>query len=166
MLNYLKHDSSVLTPFDDSSLGLKLKGYLMVPNDALENKIAIYTIRITQDILADNPDIVDRWMRKIHEEYMSKKRACDFDNDPVACFNLSVYEEFEKHMKSWDDGGMITISLPGNRAIRVSKKPLFAVSKTPAESCDVCRMTFATTKELVKHYADAHPAMIERVMMP
>ncbi|HEU4984091.1 MAG TPA: hypothetical protein VFT58_00510, partial [Nitrososphaera sp.] len=83
-----------------------------------------------------------------------------------ACFNLSIYEEFEKHLKSWDDGGMLTISLPGNRTIRVSKKPLFSVSKSPAESCEECRMTFATVKELVKHYREKHPASIEKVMIP
>lgn len=152
--------------FEDGSLGLKLKGYLIVPNDALENKIAIYTLRIVQDILSENPEVVDGWLRNIHEDYMAKKRACDFENDPVACFNLSIYEEFEKHLKSWDDGGMLAISLPGNRTIRVSKKPLFSVSKSPAESCEECRMTFATVKELVKHYREKHPASIEKVMIP
>ncbi|HVX02812.1 MAG TPA: hypothetical protein VHA09_06630 [Nitrososphaera sp.] len=152
--------------FEDDSLGLKLKGYLIVPNDALENNIAVYTLRIVQDILSDHPEIVDGWLHKIHEEYMSKKRACDFENDPVACFNLSAYEEFEKHMRSWDDGGMLAISLPGNRTLRVSKKPLFSVSKSPAESCGECRMTFATVKELVRHYRDKHPASIEHVMIP
>jgi len=152
--------------FEDGSLGLKLKGYLIVPNDALENKIAIYTLRIVQDILSENPEVVDGWLRNIHEDYMAKKRACDFENDPVACFNLSIYEEFEKHLKSWDDGGMLTISLPGNRTIRVSKKPLFSVCKSPAESCEECRMTFATVKELVKHYREKHPASIEKVMIP
>ncbi len=150
---------------EDKSLGLKLKGYLIVPNDALENKIAIYTMRIAQDILSNNPDLVDGWLRKIHEEYMSKRRACDFENDPVACFNLSAYEEFEKHLKSWEDGGMIAITLPGNRTIRVSRKPLFSVSKRPAESCEICRMTFATVKELVKHHREKHPASTEQFMI-
>ena len=152
--------------FEDSSLGLKLKGYLIVANDALENKIAIYTIRIAQDILSANPEVVDGWLQKLHQEYMSKRNACEFENDPVACFNLSVYEEFEKHFESWNDGGMIAISLPGDRAIRVSKKPLFAVSKTPAESCEVCRMSFGSVKELVKHYHEKHPTMVEHVTIP
>jgi hypothetical protein len=151
---------------EDDSLSLKLKGYLIVPNDELENKFAVYTIRIAQDILSDNPEIVDKWLRKIHEEYMIKKRACDFENDPVSCFNLSTYEEFEKNFKSWEDGGMLAISLPGNRTIRVSKKPLFSVSKSPAEICEECRMTFATVKELTKHYREKHPAKIERLMIP
>jgi hypothetical protein len=149
---------------DDKSMGLKLKGYFIVPNDALENAIAVYTIRIAQDILSDNPDLVDRWLRKIHDEYMTKRRACDFENDPVACFNLSEYEEFEKHLKSWDDGGIIAITLPGNRTIRVSRSPLFSVSKRPAESCDICRMTFATERELMKHRQEKHPANIEQFM--
>ena len=154
------------TAFEDSSLGLKLKGYLLVPNDALENKIAIYTIRIAQDMLAEHPEVVDGWLQKLHHEYLTKRNACEFESDPVACFNLSIYEEFEKHYKSWQDGGLIAISLPGDRVVRVSKKPLFSVSKTPAESCDECRMAFATVKELVRHYGEKHPAMIEKVTMP
>lgn len=152
--------------FEDSSLGLKLKGYLVVPNDALENKIAVYTMRIAQDILSEHPEIVDGWLSRIHQEYIEKKKACEFESDPVACFNLSPYEEFEKQYRSWNDGGMIAISLPGNRTLRVSKEPLFAVSKTPADTCDVCMQAFGSGKELVKHFKDKHPAMIERVMLP
>lgn len=152
--------------FKDSSLGLMLKGYLLVPNDALENKIAVYTIRISQDMLTEHPEVVDSWLNNLHKEYLEKRNACEFENDPVACFNLSVYEAFEKHYKSWEDGGMVAISLPGNRTIRISKKPLFSVSNTPAESCDECRMTFGTVKELVRHYNEKHPAMIEKVMIP
>jgi hypothetical protein len=152
--------------FGDSSLGLKMKGYLIVPNDALENKIAIYTLRIAQDILSEEPEVVDGWLQKIHQEYLSKRNACQFDNDPVACFNLSVYEEFEKHFESWNDGGLFAISLPGDRTIRVSKKPLFEVSKSPAESCEVCRQSFGSIKELVKHYREKHPDMIEQVTIP
>lgn len=152
--------------FDDSSLGLKLKGYAIVPNDALEVKIAIYTPAIAQAVLSEHPEVVDAWLGRLQAEYMEKKRACEFESDPVACFNLAAYEEFERHLKSWNDGGMIAISLPGNRAIRLSKDPLFAVSKTPAETCDVCKMSFGSVKELVKHYRSRHPAMIEQVTIP
>jgi hypothetical protein len=40
------------------------------------------------------------------------------------------------------------------------------VSRTPAETCDVCRLSFGSTKELVKHYRERHPAMIEKVTIP
>jgi hypothetical protein len=152
--------------FADSSLGLKLKGYSIVPNNALETKIGIYTADITQSILQEHPEFVDGWLEKLHQEYIAKKKACEFDSDPVACFNLSIYEEFEKHLESWNDGGLIAISLPGDRVIRVSKRPLFSVSKEPAEVCDVCQLSFGSVKELVKHYSEKHPAMIERVTIP
>lgn len=112
--------------FEDESLGLKLKGYSLVPNDALETKIAIYTPEIVQSILSEHPEILDRWLQSLHTEYISKKKLCDFENDPVACFTLSVYEEFEKHFKSWQDGGIIAITLPQDRAIRISKRPLIS----------------------------------------
>ncbi len=153
--------------FEDRSLGLKLKGYSIVPNDALETKIAIYTPEIVQSILSEHPEIVDNWLLNIHEEYIAKKKLCEFDNDPVACFNLSLYEEFEKHLKSWNDGGMIAISLPGDKAIRVSKKPLISFARlSAAEICDVCKLSFGSVKELVRHYKEEHPVMVERVMIP
>ena len=113
--------------FVDDSLGLVLKGYRLVPNGALETKIAIYTPEIVQSILSEHPDIIDRWLQDLHREYINKKKSCDFENDPVACFSLSVYEEFEKHYKSWQDGGIIAISLPQDRVIRISKSPLFSI---------------------------------------
>lgn len=113
--------------FVDESLGLVLKGYRLVPNGVLGTKIAIYTPEIVQSILSERPDIIDRWLQNLHDEYISKKKSCDFENDPVACFSLSVYEEFEKHYKSWQDGGIIAISLPHDRVIRISKSPLFSI---------------------------------------
>lgn len=112
--------------FEDESLGLKLKSYSLVPNDSLETKIAIYTPEIVQSILSEHPELLDRWLQSLHTEYISKKKLCDFENDPVACFTLSVYEEFEKHFKSWQDGGIIAITLPQDRAIRISKRPLIS----------------------------------------
>lgn len=152
--------------FEDRALGLKLKGYVIVPNDALETAIAVHTIDMTKSILAEHPEVVDAWLERLHREYMDRKKSCEFDSDPVACFNLSLYEEFEKHYASWNDGGLVAISLPGDRTIRVSKRPLFSVSRTPAETCDVCRLSFGSTKELVKHYREKHPAMIEKVTIP
>ena len=112
--------------FEDKSLGLKLKGYGLVPNDALETKIAIYTPEIVQSILSEHTQIIDGWLQSLHTEYISAKKLCDFENDPVACFTLSVYEEFEKHFKSWQDGGIIAINLPQGRVIRISKRPLIS----------------------------------------
>lgn len=152
--------------FEDRALGLKLKGYVIVPNDALETTIAVHTIDITKSILAEHPEVVDAWLEKLHREYVDGKKSCDFGGDPVACFNLSLYEEFEKHYNSWNDGGLVAISLPGNRTIRLSKRPLFSISHTYAETCDVCKLSFGLAKEMVKHYKERHPAMIEKVTIP
>jgi len=118
-------------PFEDKSLGLKLKGYILVPNGVLETKIAIYTPDIVQSILSEHPEIVESWLQALHSEYISKKKLCDFENDPVACFTLSAYEEFEKHYKSWQDGGIIAITLPQNTVIRISKTPLVSIVSEP-----------------------------------
>lgn len=152
--------------FEDALFGLKLKGYRIVPNDALETTIAVYTPEVAQSILSVHPEIVERWLQKLHAEYISKKKLCDFENDPVACFTLSAYEEFEKHLKSWEDGGLIAITLPRNRVIRVTKKPLFSVVSTPTYTCDSCLVTFGSVGGLVKHYKAKHPEMIEKVTIP
>lgn len=135
-------------------LGLKLKGYGLVPNGALETKIAIYTPEIVQSILSEHPEIVDRWLQNLHSEYISKKKSCDFENDPVACFTLSAYEDFEKHFNSWQDGGIIAIVLPWDKVIRVSKKPLISIvtdSKTSYLVCNVCFASFADLDEFERH---------------
>ena len=139
--------------FGDESLGLKLKGYRLVPNEALETKIGVYTLEITQSILSEHPEIIDRWLQKLHREYISKKRSCDFENDPVDCFNLSAYEEFERHFGSWEDGGMIAIVLPHENVIRVSKKPLISIvnEKSTNFVCSKCLATFAELSEFESH---------------
>lgn len=142
--------------FNDESLGLKLKGYHIVPNSALQTKIAIYTPEIVQSILLEHPDIVDGWLQKLHNEYISKKKSCDFDNDPVACFAVSAYEEFEKHFKSWQDGGMIAIAVSSDSIIRLTKKPLISVALTSKNSqghlvCSKCFAQFTDIDEFAKH---------------
>ena len=139
--------------FEDQSLGLMLKGYHLVPNDALETKIAIYTPEIVQSVLAEHPDIIDRWLQKLHNEYINNKKLCDFENDPVACFNLSAYEEFERHFKSWEDGGMIAIVLPHDRVIRLTKKPLISMlgGKTGYLVCSKCSASFSDLNEFQRH---------------
>ncbi len=143
--------SSVL---EDESLGLRLKGYVLVPNMVLETKIAVYTPEIVQSILSEHPEVVDRWLQKLHSEYISKKKSCDFENDPVACFSLSVYEEFEKHFKSWQDGGIISITLPKGMIIAVSKQPLVSIitdSKAGYLVCSKCKASFTDLDEFEKH---------------
>ena len=140
--------------FEDESLGLRLKGYSLAPNDLLETKITIYTPEIVESILSEHPEIVDHWLQKLHGEYISKRKSCDFDNDPVACFTLSAYEEFEKHFKSWQDGGIIAIVLPRDKVIRISKKPLISVvtdSKASYLVCNICSASFADPEEFEKH---------------
>jgi len=139
---------------DDKSLGLKLKGYNIVPNSAFETKIAVYTPEIVQSILLEHPEIVDGWVQKLHGEYISMKKSCDFENDPVACFTLSVYEEFEKHFKSWEDGGLITITIPGDKSIRVSKKSLISITSTSEAGnliCSKCLTSFTDIDEFATH---------------
>ena len=111
----------------DESLALLLRGYDLIPNSPLVTKIAVYTPEIIESILTEHPEIVDRWLQKLHKEYIENKKTCDFDNDPTACFNLGVYQEFERNLKSWEEGGLIKIILPGSKAIRISKQPIFTL---------------------------------------
>lgn len=140
--------------FEDVSLGLKLKGYGLAPNGALETKIAIYTPEIVQSVLSEHPEVVDRWLQNLHSEYISKKKSCDFENDPVACFTLSAYEEFEKHFKSWQDGGIIAIVLSEDSVIRISKRPLVSIAADSRASylvCNKCLASFTDLEEFEKH---------------
>jgi len=140
--------------FQDQSLGLRLKGYTLAPNEALETKIAIYTPEITQSILSEHPEIIDTWLQNLHGEYISKKKSCEFENDPVACFALSAYEDFERHFKSWQDGGIIAITLPHERVIRISKKPLISLANDSNASyliCNKCQASFSNLDDFEKH---------------
>lgn len=138
--------------FEDDSLGLKLKGYVIVPNEFLATKIGIYTPEIAETILTEHPEIVDKWLQKLHVEYIKNKKQCDFENDPVACFTLSVYEQFEKSFKSWDDGGLIAITLPQGKVIRVSKKPLITVALgSGGFTCTKCMESFSSIEDFEKH---------------
>lgn len=145
----------------DDRLGLTLRGYDLVPNAALETVIAIYTPEIVRTILDENPEIVEKWLRKLDSEYRERRERCEFENDTVACFNLSFYEEFEKHYKSWQNGGMIAIRLPGKRIINVSKMPLFSVATADANTpsphvCEKCLAVFADIAKLEEHYELIH----------
>jgi hypothetical protein len=143
--------------FKEESLGLKLKGYSIVPNSTLQTKISVYTPEIVQSILLEHPEIVENWLQKLHDEYISKKKSCDFDNDPVACFTVAAYEEFERHFKSWQDGGLVSIAISADNVIRVSKKPLISVASNSIEShgddlvCSRCFAHFADIDEFAKH---------------
>lgn len=138
-----------------------MKGYELVPNAALETTIAVYTLEVAQTILDEHPEIVERWLEKIHKEYLEKKRSCEFEQDPVACFNVSLYEEFERHFKSWQDGGIIALHLPRNRTINLSKKPLFSIrigesQQISHHTCEKCLAVFSELDELEKHYEKEH----------
>ncbi|AIF84989.1 C2H2-type zinc finger [Candidatus Nitrososphaera evergladensis SR1] len=151
------------TAFDDDGLGLILKGYDLAPNAALETMIAIYTLDVAQTILDEHPEIVDKWLEKIHNEHLERIRSCEFEQDPVACFNVSSYDEFERHFQSWQDGGMIAIHLPKNRTVYLSKKPLFSVQVAEKPSierhvCEKCLAVFGSIDELEKHYEKEHDA--------
>lgn len=65
-----------------------------------------------------------------------------------------VYEEFEKHFKSWQDGGIIAITLPQDGVIRISKRPLISVVTDSKDSylvCNKCMASFSDLHEFEKH---------------
>lgn len=146
---------AVYAVFEDSALGLDIRGYKLVPNDALLTRICIYTSEIVEAVLSEHPEIVGLWLKKLHDKYLTLKRSCEFENDPVACFNLLPLKQFEKHFQSWQGGSIITISLPKGSVIRVSNvKRQAAISgksiaahQAPANPCFVCSICSAAFKD-------------------
>jgi hypothetical protein len=156
-------DHPVFT-LDDSSCGLDVRGYKLVPNDALLIKIAVYTPEIVEAILSDHLELVDTWLSRLHEKYLTLKKSCEFDSDPVACFNMVPLEQFETHFQLWQDGGIITISIEGGKAIRIRnekrderKTPAATSSLVTNESqnprfiCSMCSSTFSDSEEYYRH---------------
>lgn len=145
----------------DSSCGLDIRGYQLVPNDALLTKIAIYTPEIVEAILSDHSEIVDTWLSKLHEKYLTLKKSCEFDSNPVACFNIPPLEQFETHFQLWQDGGIIKISISGGKVIRIRNEK--REEKTPEASlvtnerlnprftCSICSSTFSDSEEYCRH---------------
>jgi len=145
----------------DSSYGLDGKGYKLVPNDALLTRIAVYTPEIVEAILSDHSEIVDTWLSKLHEQYLTLKKSCEFDSNPVACFNIPPLEQFETHFQLWQDGGIITISIEGDKVIRIRNEK--REEKTPATSfvtneslnprftCSICSSSFSDSEEYCRH---------------
>ena len=148
---------------DDSSCGLDIRGYKLVPNDALLIKIAVYTPEIVEAILSDHSEIVDTWLSRLHEKYLTLKKSCEFDSNPVACFNMLPLEQFETYFQLWQDGGMITISIEGDKVIRIrnekrekKKRPAAASlitneSQNPRFTCSKCSSTFSDSEEYYRH---------------
>jgi hypothetical protein len=146
----------------DSSCGLDVRGYKLIPNDALLTKIAVYTPEIVEAILSDHLEIVDTWLSKLHERYLTLKKSCEFDSNPVACFNIPPLEQFETHFQLWQDGGIITISIKGDEDIRIrnekrreEKTPAVYLvtneSLNPRFTCSMCSSTFSDSEEYYRH---------------
>jgi hypothetical protein len=105
--------------FGDSSCGLVVRGYKLIPNQVLSAKIADYPPEIVEAILSYHPEIVDSWLSNLHKKYLELNKSCKFDNNPMARFNMPSYRQFEKHFQLWQEGGILTISTPGGRILRI-----------------------------------------------
>lgn len=147
--------------FGDSSCGLVVRGYKLIPNQVLSAKIADYPPEIVEAILPYHPEIVDSWLSNLHKKYLELNKSCEFDNNPMARFNMPSYRQFEKHFQLWQEGGILTISTPGGRILRIrnekiGKKSSSAASaeQKPAEpscTCSQCSTTFSDGEEYVLH---------------
>ena len=133
----MKNIDDPVLALNDPSYGLDIRGYKLVPNNALLIKIAVYTPEIVEAILSDHSEIVDSWLSKLHEKYLTLKKSCEFDSNPVACFNIPPLEQFETHFQVWKEGGIITISIKGGEAIRIRNEKRREEKKTPAAALHV-----------------------------
>lgn len=154
----------VYTAFEDSTEGLAIRGYELVPNKALLAKISVYTPEIVEAVLSEHPEIVGTWLRQLHEKYVASKRSCELENDPIACFNLLPLKQFEEHFQSWQDDGIIRISLPEGRALRIknSRKnqeeetvgqtvPTNRAAANPHFVCSTCSAAFSDSEQYSRH---------------
>ena len=144
---------------------MDIRGYELVPNDPLSIKIAVYTPEIVEAILSDHSEIVDTWLNKLHEKYLTLKKSCELDSNPVACFNMLPLEQFETHFQLWQDGGIITISIEEGKVIRIRNEKRREEKKTPATTsslvtnetqnprftCSMCSSTFSDSEEYYRH---------------
>lgn len=105
----------------DPSCGLVVNGYELIPNKPLLYRIALYSADIVESILNSNPGIIELWLKKLQEEHSILKKRCDLDQDPSACFNLGFYEEFEKNLTNFENGGSLKISVTKKKFIWVRK---------------------------------------------
>lgn len=150
----------MLERLDDVTLGLVLRGNLLVPNPYLQTLISVYTPQIVEAVLSEHVKIVQVWLDKLHTEYISAKRSCSTENDAVACYSMTAYNEFERRYASWQDGGLIEISLPNGESIwvRNSSAPTSDVESTNIARqqslpyvCKKCGTAFKTLEELDTH---------------
>ena len=150
--------------FEDGSLGLVVRGSRLIPNNALFTKIAVYTPEITQAILSEHPELVGKWLERLHKQYVDSKRSCETEDNPTACFNISLYDEFERHYATWQDGGLITIELSEGTAIRIrnnkyaltsqaigTSKPGSDIGESSSYTCTKCFAVFKNLDEFEKH---------------
>ena len=70
----------------DSSLGLVVKGYDIIPNKPLLYRIGLYSADVVESILNANPEIVDLWFQKLQEEYSTLKKHCDLNQKSFSMF--------------------------------------------------------------------------------
>jgi hypothetical protein len=154
----------VYTEFEGSTAGLAIRGYQLVPNKALLAKISTYTPEVVEAVLSEHPEIVDTWLKRLHDKYVASKRSCELENDPIARFNLLPLKQFEEHFQSWKDDGIIRISLPEGRDIRIkntrSKKEEWIGSQIaptdqavayPHFVCSTCSAVFADSEQYSRH---------------
>lgn len=150
----------MLERLDDASLGLVLRGNLLVPNPYLQTLISVYTPQIVEAMLSEHVKIVQIWLDKLHAEYISAKRSCSTENDPIACYGVTTYDEFERRYASWQDGGLIEISLPERESIWVRNSSTVTSSAGPVDvargqsllyACKKCGTSFKTLDELDAH---------------
>jgi hypothetical protein len=120
-------------------------------------KITVYTPEIFGAVLSDHSEIVGIWLNKLHEKYLTQKKSCEFDRNPVACFNMLPLQQFEKHFQIWQDGGIITISIQqAGKVIRVRNEKSELKTQTTLHernkpTCSTCSATFSDSEEYGRH---------------
>lgn len=109
----------------EKGIGLEIRNDIdLIPNKSLSTLIGMYSKDVVSNILEENPIIVDRWLAKLHDDFILKKDRCEIQKDSTACFDMKSYEYFERNYNGWLNGGCIKIMIDKNNPLWICRKPV------------------------------------------
>ncbi len=134
----------MLEGLSDKNIGLEIKNDIdLIPNRYLSTLMGMYSTDIVSKILEENPGLVDKWLEKLHNDFIAKKNACEIQKHPASCFDMKGYEGFERNYSGWTNGGCIKIMINKNYSLWICRKPVKTEISLSASSDDnVARNSF------------------------
>ncbi len=134
----------MIESLSEKNVGLEIKNDIdLIPNRSLSTLMGMYSTDIVSKVLEENPGIVDKWLEKLHGDFISKKNACEIQNNQSSCFDMKSYEGFERNYNGWINGGCIKIMINKNNSLWICKKPVKTeISLSESGDDNVARNSF------------------------